>query len=229
MLSKIRAVAFDLDNTLWDAEPVIERAEVRLLEWLKEHYPRIPERVSLQEMRAARQQLAAEEPHRAHDLTYLRTAALARHARECGYDESVAELAFEVFIAARHELEVFEDVPVALERLRERYVLGSLTNGNADLRRIGLSDYFMVSLSPRDTGVAKPHPAGFARLAEELGVRPQEILYVGDDPFLDVEGARSAGLRTAWMNRRGAPWPADLAEADLVVTDCRELLRRLEV
>ena len=228
VLGNIRAVAFDLDNTLWDVEPVLERAEARMLEWMKEHCPRIPERVSLEEMRATRLRLAAEEPHRAHDLTYLRIAALARHARECGYDERIANLAFEVFFAARNDLEVFDDVRPALERLRRRYVLATLTNGNADLRRIGIADYFAVSLSARDTGVAKPHPLGFTRLAEALGLRPEEILYVGDDPAVDMEGARAAGLRTAWMNRMGAAWPAELTVADLVIRDCEELARRLE-
>src|SRR6185437_15803771 len=74
MLDKVRAVAFDLDNTLWDVGPVIERAEIRLHQWLSEHCPLIPQRVSKEEMRAARESLAREEPHNAHDFTYLRIA-----------------------------------------------------------------------------------------------------------------------------------------------------------
>ncbi len=91
MSDKIRAVAFDLDNTLWDIAPVIERAEARLHAWLLEHCPRIPEKVSMADMRAAREALGREEPHNAHDFTYLRITALARHARECGYGEEVAQ------------------------------------------------------------------------------------------------------------------------------------------
>ncbi len=222
-LDRIRAVAFDLDNTLWDIGPVIERAELRLHAWLNEHCPRIPERVSMEEMRAARESLAREEPHNAHDFTYLRVASLARHARECGYDEDLAHRAFEVFFAARNDLEPFTDVRPGLERLRSRFPLATLSNGNADLARIGISEFFVLSLNARQIGIGKPHPRCFERLAEGLRLDPHDIVYVGDDPMLDVEAARAAGLSTAWMNRFDQQWPEAIAPADLVVTDFLQL------
>ena len=223
MLRNLRAIVFDLDNTLWDVEPVLERAERLLIEWLRENCPRIPERVSLAEMRAAREQVARDEPDRSHDFTYLRMVALARHARECGYEEAIAAQAFDVFFRARNELDLFDDVRPALERLRARYALASLSNGNADLALIGLADLFAVSLNARQIGAAKPDPRCFERLAGALQVEPQGILYVGDDPWLDVEAARSAGLQTAWINRRRLQWPAGIAEPDITVEDCRAL------
>src|SRR5579871_4320756 len=119
----IRAVAFDLDNTLWDVDPVIERAEGRWLDWLRENCPRIPERLSVDDLRASRLALAAREPHNAHDFTYLRIASLAQHARDYGYDESIAHEAFEIFLAARCEIDLFPDVRPAFERLGTRYAL----------------------------------------------------------------------------------------------------------
>jgi putative hydrolase of the HAD superfamily len=229
MLDNVRAVAFDLDNTLWDVAPVIERAEARLHEWMLEHCPRIPERVSLADMRAARESLAREEPHNAHDFTYLRTTALARHARECGYDEEVAQRAFDVFFAARNELDLFADVRPSLERLRSRYLLATFSNGNADLARIGLADFFVLSLNAEQVGVGKPHPRCFELIAQALRVAPQEIVYVGDDPVLDVEAARAAGLRTAWVNRFDKQWPDTLAPADMAVTNCTEIAEFLGV
>jgi FMN hydrolase / 5-amino-6-(5-phospho-D-ribitylamino)uracil phosphatase len=229
MLDNVRAVAFDLDNTLWDIAPVIERAEARLHAWLHEHCPRIPERFSLADMRAAREALAREEPHNAHDFTYLRVTALARHARECGYEEEVAHRAFEVFFAARNELDLFADVRPALERLRSRYQLATFSNGNADLARVGLAEFFAVSLNARQVGVGKPHPRCFERIAEELRVAPGEIVYVGDDPVLDVEASRAAGLRSAWVNRFDQQWPTALAPADFVVTNCTQLAELLGV
>jgi FMN hydrolase / 5-amino-6-(5-phospho-D-ribitylamino)uracil phosphatase len=223
----ICAIAFDLDNTLWDVEPVIDRAERLMLAWLSEHCPRIPERHSLEEMRAAREQLAREEPHNAHDFTYLRMAVLERHARECGYEACMAERAFDVFFTARNDVELFEDVEPALIKLSAHYRLATLSNGNADLERIGLAPFFCVCLNARQIGVGKPHPRCFERLARELQVKPQEILYVGDDPFKDVEAARAAGFFTAWMNRWSTPWPHEVAVPDLVVTDCGALVTKL--
>ncbi|HEY6126362.1 MAG TPA: hypothetical protein VIV63_17040, partial [Steroidobacteraceae bacterium] len=68
----IRAICFDLDNTLWEVEPVLNRAERILADWLERRYPLIPQRFSpaaVLEMRAA---LLAEQPHQAHDLSFLR-------------------------------------------------------------------------------------------------------------------------------------------------------------
>jgi|SRR6185437_7318965 len=223
MLANLRAIAFDLDNTLWDVEPVLERAEGKLVEWLRENCPRIPERVTGEEMRAAREQVARDEPERAHDFNYLRTVALARHARECGYEEAIATQAFEVFYRARNELDLYDDVRPALERIKSRYALASLSNGNADLALIGLADAFPVSLNARQIGAAKPDRRCFDSLCAGLSLEPGEVLYVGDDPWLDVGAARAAGLRTAWMNRRGRPWPAAVAVADLAVEDCLAL------
>jgi FMN hydrolase / 5-amino-6-(5-phospho-D-ribitylamino)uracil phosphatase len=223
-LGNIRALAFDLDNTLWEVEPVLLRAEERLLEWLREHWPRIPERFSLEDMRVARRQLALDEPERAHDFNYLRTESMARHARECGYAESVGTSAFEVFFAARNEVEAFADVRPALTRLRERYVLATLSNGNADLAQIGLAHLFAASLNACAVGCAKPDRRAFDALVSSLSIRASEIAYVGDDPWIDVEGARLAGLRTVWMNRVDAEWPATLAPPELVVRECGELL-----
>lgn len=226
-LGELRAIAFDLDNTLWDVGPVIVRAEQRLHAWLREHCPRITERVSLEQMRAARELLARNEPHNAHDFTYLRISALAAHARACGYEEAVAERAFQVFFAARNELQPYADVQPALERLRTRYTLASLSNGNADLELIGLARLFSVSLNARQIGAAKPHPRCFQHLARELRLEPRSILYVGDDPLLDIEGARACGLRTAWMNRGHEAWPAGLERADFDVADCSHLTELL--
>jgi putative hydrolase of the HAD superfamily len=227
VLNDVRAVAFDLDNTLWDVEPVLARAEERLLEWLHEHCPRIPGQVSLEDMRAAREELARAEPHNAHDVTYLRLTALERHARECGYGADVAARAFEVFLAARCEVEVLPDVRPALARLTRSYTLASLSNGNADLARIGLDHAFALSLNARQIGAGKPERRCFEALAQGLGLRTRDLLYVGDDPWLDVAAARDAGCRSAWMNRRASAWPAELEGADVTVRDCGELARLL--
>ena len=227
MLEAVRAVAFDLDNTLWDVAPVLQRAEARLFAWLEERCPRITARMSVEDMRRAREALAVREPHQAHDFTYLRIAALESHAREHGYAPAIAREAFEVFLSARCEVELFADVAPALRRLRARYPLASLSNGNADLGRIGLRAMFSVCLHARDLGAAKPAARCFEALAQALELPPQQILYVGDEPELDVVAAHAAGLRSAWINRRGAPWPAQLAAPDLTVVDCLQLATAL--
>jgi len=215
----VRAIAFDLDNTLWDVEPVLARAEARLYAWLAERAPRITGALSLEDMRAAREALARAEPHNAHDFTYLRTASLAAHARAHGYAEALAREAFEVFLAARCEVTLYAEVAAALARLARRFPLATLSNGNADLARIGLRERFVLSLNAREIGAAKPDARCFARLVAGLALPAGAVAYVGDDPRLDVAAARAAGLKSVWINRRARAWPAELPSADLSVTD----------
>jgi len=74
---------------------------------------------------------------------------------------------------------------------------------------------------------AKPDPRCFERLVADLHLTPHEVIYVGDDPLLDVEAGRAAGLLTAWMNRTGQIWPATVQPAEFNVGDCLELATQL--
>ena len=228
MRDDIRAVCFDLDDTLWDLRPVMQRAERRVAEFLGARYPALAARHTVVDFAEARRALALEQPARAHDFTWLRTEAMRRLALAAGCDEAAGAEAFEVFIDARSTIDPFDDVPQALEALGRRYALASLSNGNADLRRIAIGAHFRVSLNAETVGHPKPRPEAFAALAGALGFAPSELLYVGDDPAVDVAGARAAGLRAAWMNRRGQPWPdAAGCRADLELRDLGQLAELL--
>jgi putative hydrolase of the HAD superfamily len=115
----------------------------------------------------------------------------------------------------------------ALEDLKPRFRLATLTNGNADLARIGLAHHFEINLSAGVLGCAKPDPRAYAALADALTLDPAEILFVGDEPHADVLGPRAAGMHTVWVNRLGVSWPDGLPAADAVVTHVGELARLL--
>jgi FMN hydrolase / 5-amino-6-(5-phospho-D-ribitylamino)uracil phosphatase len=223
----IRAVCFDLDNTLWAIEPVLERAERILADWMRARYPRIPERFSPADIREARAALMLELPHQAHDLTSLSLENLARLAQSVGYERDMAQEAFAVWHAARNQCVPFDDVIPSLERLKPRYRLATLSNGNADLGTIGIAHHFEVRLHAAGLGCAKPDLRAYGALADALTLDPAEILFVGDEPQADVAGPRNAGMQTVWVNRGGQAWPADLAAADHVVADFHELVNLL--
>jgi 2-haloalkanoic acid dehalogenase type II len=226
-MNRVHAVCFDLDNTLWDVWPAITRAEQALYAWLDQRWPRITARYDVAGMRDLRQRTVEDFPDRRHDLTFLRKEALRRHAREAGYPESLAEEGFELFYAIRNEVEPYPDVIPALDRLRSRFRLLSLSNGNADLARIGLAGYFEHSLGAREAGAAKPDPRIFQALLARAGLSPAEVLYVGDEPVADIEGARAAGLPAIWINRGGHAWPGDVLPPDRTIVDLEELARDL--
>jgi putative hydrolase of the HAD superfamily len=104
-------------------------------------------------------------------------------------------------------------------------LLGSISNGNADLAAIGLAPHFTVSVAACHFGRAKPDPAIFQHACAQLGVARSEAVYVGDDLLLDVRGAQQAGLRAVWLRRHGQRGAHDgtvLPEA--ICADFNELL-----
>jgi len=218
----IKAITFDLDDTLWEVWPAVERAEELLHDWLAARYPRIPERFTPLELRELSREVVATRPELAHDRTRLRKEALWLAARQADYVEFDVERAFSVFFVARNAVEPFADVRPALERLAQRYILASLSNGNADLRLIGLHDLFAFSLNAIDVGAAKPERLMFERACQQLAALPEQIVHVGDDPEQDVSGAAQAGFRTVWVNRTHRNWPGG-SQADAEIATLAEL------
>ena len=226
-MKEIRAICFDLDNTLWDVWPVIIRAEQAMYDFLAQRYPRVVAGMTIEAMREARARVAIDHPHMSHDFSFMRKQALRDHASAYGYEARMAEEAFEVFIRARNEIELYEEVRPALEALRGRYRLFTASNGNADLGRIGLAHLFERSIAAREVGVLKPDKAVFLKVIEATDLQPAEVLFVGDDPELDVEGARRAGMQPVWINRDGVQWPATLEPPPYSVKSLNELSQML--
>jgi FMN hydrolase / 5-amino-6-(5-phospho-D-ribitylamino)uracil phosphatase len=224
---KVRAIYCDLDNTLWDVWPVIVRAEQKMYDFLSQRYPRVVASMTLEMMRKAREQTAAAHPQMRHDFTFLRKQTLREHAREFGYAEAMVEEAFDAFIQARNEVELYEDVLPALEQLGKRYRLFTASNGNADLGKIGIAHFFERTIAARHVGALKPDPAIFRKVIEGTDLEPHEVVYVGDDPQLDVAGARGAGMQAIWIDRQGSDWPPEIPPATYTVRTLAELAQLL--
>jgi HAD superfamily hydrolase (TIGR01509 family) len=200
----IKAILFDLDDTLWPIVPTILRAEAELFRWLQHHAPAVASRHTIDSLRERRKAMMAQEPRFEFDLRALRSAGLTQAFAECGEDPAKVDEAMEIFNRERNAVQLYDDVRPCLARLAKRAKLGSVTNGVADLRAIGLADFFSASIAAHQLGCGKPDPAIFLAGCAALGVAPDEAAYIGDDPALDVEGAQKAGLAGIWLNRAGA-------------------------
>jgi len=218
----IKAVLFDLDDTLWPIVPVIMRAETVLHEWLLTHAPAVTRECSVDSLRARRRELMAANPRFQVDLWALRHAALTEAFVAASEDAAKVDLAMAVFSQARNAVTPYDDVVPALQRLSSRVAIGSISNGFADLAAIGLAPHFKVSLAAHQLGSAKPDPAIFHAACDALEVAPGEAVYAGDDPSLDVEGAQRAGLRAVWINRFERTLPAHI-RPDAVCTTLYDL------
>lgn len=206
----ILALTLDLDDTLWPVLPALERAEQAVDDWLQQHHPQVARAWPIAAMRELRARVAAERLDLAHDFTAQRQLTL-RHAFESsGIADAPVDVLWEIYFAARNQVELFPDSLPALQRIGARWPLVSLTNGNADLTRIGIDSHFRHHVCAREHGVGKPDPGIFLAAADLLGLAPGQLLHVGDDPEMDMVGARNAGLRTAWINRWDETWPATM-------------------
>lgn len=207
---------------------MIRRAEARLWQWLEENYPRISSRFSAADVLEIRTSVMEEYADQQHDFRYLRKKVLERLAQESGYSTDLVEPAFEVFDNARNEVELYPDVLANLESLTANFRILALTNGNASLQKIGIDHLFHDSIAATDVGAAKPAREIFDVAIERSGYTAIEILHVGDHPQTDIDGAREAGMQTAWMNRTSDDWPEHLQRPDVIVKSVTELRSVLE-
>ncbi len=207
MFDDIECVTLDLDDTLWPIEPTISNAEQKLYEWLSLEYPEITAKYSLQEIVAKRVSLSSTREDIAHDVTELRYYALLGLADEFGYSNKFAEDGMELFRRLRNQVEPYEYSELLLSRLKNKYVLGAITNGNAQLDKIPIGKHFDFSVTPAEAGVSKPDPEIFMYASKLANVQVNRMLHIGDSPQTDVIGSLNAGYRAIWFNSERKPWP----------------------
>lgn len=229
----VRAITLDLDDTLWPFAPIVARIEQVQHAWLQAHCPRTAARFPIAAMRRLREQVNAERPELGHDFSAMRKLTLARAMQFSGDDPAHAQAAFEAFFAERNRVQCYPDAVPALQRLAAMVPLAALTNGNADLRRIGLDMHFRFQLGAGAHGRAKPSPCIFHAACAHFPLAPHDVLHVGDDIKMDVIGAHRAGLRSCWLNRpdetgRIQPWPYRQPRPDLEFHSLAELADWLE-
>jgi len=217
----IEVIGFDLDDTLWAVTPVIIRAEKLLNAWLVETAPDL--KYDVVSMRELRHEILEKQPSLARKITELRRQIIVRalvnsHVAQA---EEIADQAIEVFLAARNQVEFFDGALEVLNRLDATHRLGALSNGNADIHRLGLSHLFDFAFSAEDVGAAKPDPALFERALSHTDVDPHRMVYVGDDPLLDVDAAKQVGLKTVWLDH--GKKPVGISQPDITIFNIREL------
>jgi putative hydrolase of the HAD superfamily len=213
MTAAIQAVIFDLDDTLLDGDVAWRSGMDRLLA----RCPQIERTTALEAWDAAFHE------HFPRYLAGELTLAESQVARMRSWAGRVpvtvgagAELDWFADYLAGYEAgwTAFSDVAPCLSSLAGLR-LGVITNGDGDQQRaklaaLGLTARFDVVIVSGDAGYAKPDPRIFHLAAGQLGLLPEQCLYVGDRRDTDALGALSAGMHAAWLNRKAAVAPDDL-------------------
>ncbi len=211
----IKCIAFDLDNTLWECDPLIIKAEQKFHLWLQSAYPQITDNFTEEALVAHRMNYIQARPELHYDLTSLRKSWMRQVAIEIGgvtadeneFEAAYVETGFQVFWQERNNVIFYDGVLDMLKNLSQKYSLGVITNGNADVNFIGIGHFFDFSISSEVAGVAKPHKDIFHQAMQLSEHTLENTVYVGDDPKCDVLGPQSIGMRALWYNPTLRPWP----------------------
>jgi putative hydrolase of the HAD superfamily len=155
---------------------------------------------------AIRQEVIAQHQARSHDLGFLRREMIRESLRLAGDDPQLADVAYIVFDAARQRVTLFQGVEEALARLALKYRLVAISNGTANVFVTPAGPYFDAAFSAHDVGIAKPDAKIYHAAATYLGLRPEQVLHIGDDAIADAWGAKEAGLQAVWINPEGHLW-----------------------
>jgi HAD superfamily hydrolase (TIGR01549 family) len=224
LLKDIAIIAFDLDDTLWPCMPTIQRAEETLYRWLQQNYASITDQYSAVQLVAERKNFMKLNNRFATDLSLMRREFLKQLAADFDYEPGqVSESGFDVFYQARQQVNFYDDVLPCLERLKARYRLGSISNGNANVDMVGLGHLIEHPVTASDLQIAKPDKLIFQHLVERFAVPVEQILYVGDHPEYDVVGSIEAGMQAVWINRENVGWPEHLPHPRYQISSLHEL------
>jgi 2-haloacid dehalogenase len=132
-------------------------------------------------------------------------------------------------VAAIERLPCFPEVPEALTRLRKAYRLVVLSNGDPDMLETAKQYHripFDAVISVSEANAFKPHRATYEMAARKMGVAMDEVLFVANHEF-DCVGAKAAGMRTVFINRRRRPFARWPHQPDLIVASMTELAELL--
>ena len=218
MCTVVRGLVFDLDNTLLDRETAFYRVADRFYE---KH---------LRETTSAARDDAVAMMARWDDDGYSdRKAMLARWLGE--WPEAGLDMgSLTTWYRSEMTRQVEPDLEIngLLAGLNERHVpWGIVTNGSPSqhckCRAAGLDELVPFIIVSEEAGYRKPDPRIFRDALEATGLTaPEEVMFVGDSPVADIEGARRFGMRAAWL-RRGRQYPADLQPPDHTIDHITEL------
>ena len=228
----IHLITLDLDNTLWDIEKTMVRAERELRMHLKSVSEKAFDIYCSETTYEIRNRLLREQPGLRSNLTEFRKVLLGeiffRAGNSIQDSKILASSAFNTFFEFRNKVVFFEGAIDVLTTLSEKYKVYALTNGNADVKMIGIDKYLSGAVSSAEVGVSKPNPEIFEAALNKAGVEAKSCIHVGDDYEDDIVGASNAGIASIWLNHQHKNDP-NMNLATKVVSEVTEIPRAVEL
>jgi putative hydrolase of the HAD superfamily len=227
----IKALSFDLDDTLYFNEDVIRKALQVQFDTICQLIPAAKEKGSAF-WETLKWQVAAKNPEYCHDVNVWRHHVLNLGVSSFGISDPIKSTMikqiYDAFYDARSDFTVPQKTFDVLERLSEKFPLVAVTNGNADYERIGLSPYFVGYYRAGENGTRmKPYPDMLKDVSKDLNIPCENILHIGDSVMSDIQAALNANCPSLWFNPDNNHYPTGFTLANAEYSDLDDLLHLL--
>jgi putative hydrolase of the HAD superfamily len=220
-MSKISAVIFDLDNVLYDEKDYFYAAFDKVAAYLSNRC-NIPEQKIYEKLVSDFQKKSSMYPRLFNDII-----------ADCGLDQKLITEILELFSNIKPDLKLYPGSEKLLSALKEQKMkLGLVTNGSVTTQRnkiqlLKVEKYFDVIVYARDLGIDKdkPNPDPYKATLDMMGVKPEEAICIGDNPYTDFLGAKKLGIRTVRLQVGEFRYVRlnQEYEADLTLTSLNEI------
>ena len=225
----IEVLSFDLDDTLYQNGDVIRNAEQAQLDAVCELVPSAQE-TGLSHWHELKWQVAKSNPDLCHDVSLWRLEVIKKGLADFGITEpSAVEHVYDAFYQARSNFTVPAKTFDVLTKLATKYQLIAVTNGNVDINKVGLAQYFVGYYRAGEQGCRmKPQPDMLNKAVADMSlVNPSKVLHIGDSVSSDIKAAQNAGMANLWFNPTGNKYPRGYALPTGEYTDLSDLLSLL--
>jgi 2-haloacid dehalogenase len=225
-MKSYRGFLLDADNTLLD----YDRAEREALdETLEEAAPSVPRETARGVYREINQGYWRRFEEGAVTAADLKVGRFADFLAALGLDGDARAVALNYLERLGSKAYPLPHADEVVRRLSAGAAVALVTNGltgvqRGRVRRSGWASCFTAVLISEEMGIAKPDPRFFSTALEALGLPPEEVLCVGDNPVSDIGGAQAAGIDACWYAPSGAAWTGPAPAPRMVIRDLRELL-----
>ncbi len=214
-LTPIKAISFDLDDTLYANRPVMVSAEAKMVSYFSEHFSDVlsgkfqgsfeGKELNQKFWSPFRAQAIIKQPDLIHDVVALRLESYFLGALSLGYNQQQAQYkaqqAMAYFSLVRSQFTVPKVSHLLLKQLSVVYPLVAISNGNVDTKAIGIDHYFQHVFHAIGGIKQKPDGQMFQLACTKLSIKPEQLLHVGDCGRADIQGAMAAGCQSAWLPR----------------------------
>ena len=200
----LKVITFDGDGTLWDFKNAMRKSLSKIVEILKERFPKEAEKIDIDTLIRIRDEVAENTKGKFINLEEVRRRSFNETLSRLGvFTKEFSDYLSEVYFKERYsQVKIYEDTVPVIKELRKIYKVGIISNGNTYPEKIGLErELFDFMIYAEAVGVSKPDHEIFHIAMEKAGVSPHEMIHVGDSIEDDIIPATELGIKSILIVR----------------------------